>query len=191
LPYRRSSHPGLPLNEPAGVLHRSHIPTAWRSCDVPPLTKIPNRPSIALMKSAVNWTKRCPSWTACQREELGGTSSPRAPCGRARPSPGCSGSLVGTCATISRAGSKEQPTIRPRSVAETLSEVETAIAVSTDMPGRASIVFGSLALKRTHFSRHVMSDPMTAAPKVCPITRLRLNNDAAVVPCWGATSRIA
>ena len=32
---------------------------------------------------------------------------------------------------------------------------------------------------------------IAAMPKVCPTTRLRLNREAAVVPCWGATSRAA
>ena len=50
--------------------------------------------------------------------------------------------------TISFNGSKEQPTRLPRSVGEALSGVETATAVSTDMPGRARVALGSRGLKR-------------------------------------------
>jgi len=49
--------------------------------------------------------------------------------------------------TISFDGSKEQPTRLPRSVGEALSGVETATAVSTDMPGRARVALGSWGLK--------------------------------------------
>jgi len=50
--------------------------------------------------------------------------------------------------TLSFNGSKEQPTRLPRSVGEALSGVETATAVSTDMPGRARVALGSRGLKR-------------------------------------------
>ena len=50
--------------------------------------------------------------------------------------------------TMSFDGSNEQATRLPRSVGEALSAVETATAVSTDMPGRARTALGSRGLKR-------------------------------------------
>jgi hypothetical protein len=49
---------------------------------------------------------------------------------------------------MSLAGSNEQPTRLPNSAGEALSGVETATAVSTDMPGRARAALASRGLKR-------------------------------------------
>ena len=73
---------------------------------------------------------------------------PEEPWGRARPNPGCSGSLVRDRSTMSFNGSNEQPTRLPRSFGEALSGVETAMAVSTDIPGRARAALASRALNR-------------------------------------------
>ena len=50
--------------------------------------------------------------------------------------------------TMSFDGSNAQPIRFPRSVGEALSGVETATAVSTDMPGRASEALASRRLNR-------------------------------------------
>ena len=50
--------------------------------------------------------------------------------------------------TMSLDGSNEQSTRSPRSVGGALSSVETATAVSTDMPGQARAALASRGLKR-------------------------------------------
>jgi len=56
--------------------------------------------------------------------------------------------LVRVRSTISFDGSNEQPTRLPRSLGDALSGVDTATAVSTDMPGLARAALASRGLNR-------------------------------------------
>ena len=80
---------------------------------------------------------------------------------------------------------------------DTVTEARLAITIAQE--GGIGIIHKNMSIDNQarqvdrvkKFESGVISDPITAVPKVCPTVRLKLNKAAAVVPCWGAAARVA